>query len=283
MPDSASSAPTLSHADFITYSAVRLISVSNGSASGSGTGFFYTVKLQGTYEAILIVTNKHVIEGADEIVFDMHIRDGTKDSGQTERFRYSVKTAPVIHHPRADVDLCAIPISGVIEQMNEIGRLPYFATLTSKNIPNSDEWPNFSAIQPVTMAGFPNGLADEKNHMPLVRRGITATSLARDYNGRTDFMVDMACFPGSSGSPIFVWDPVMTVTSTAIRMGEVHFALVGILYQGPLINNSGQIVMGVAPSVAVSTMMHLGQAIKSSELLALEAVVRAMAKAEEAK
>jgi len=56
------------------------------------------------------------------------------------------------------------------------------------------------------MVGYPIGLWDEKNNYPIFRKGITATHPANDYNGKSEFMIDAACFPGSSGSPVYIID-----------------------------------------------------------------------------
>ena len=126
------------------------------------------------------------------------------------------------------------------------------------------------------MVGCPNGLYDGHNKMPLVRQGVTATSLYRDFDGRPEFMVDMACFPGSSGSPIFVHNTIgyFDRYSREVQVGKERIFFVGILYAGPQIDNRGVITMGVKERFSVQTMMHLGQAIRSNELSKLDDLVR---------
>jgi len=53
-------------------------------------------------------------------------------------------------------------------------------------------------------------------------------------------------------------------------LGNSRIKLLGILHSGPTINAKGEIILGQNPSVEISTMMHLGYAIRSSELLVLE-------------
>lgn len=43
------------------------------------------------------------------------------------------------------------------------------------------------------------------------RRGITATNINFDYNGKKEFVIDAACFPGSSGFPVFIWKVVIHI------------------------------------------------------------------------
>ena len=48
------------------------------------------------------------------------------------------------------------------------------------------------------------GLADARNNYPIFRKGYTAAHPAVDFNEDGIGLVDMACFPGSSGSPIYI-------------------------------------------------------------------------------
>ena len=43
--------------------------------------------------------------------------------------------------------------------------------------------------------------------MPILRRGTTATPIALNFEGRPEFLIDAAVYPGSSGSPVFVYLP----------------------------------------------------------------------------
>jgi hypothetical protein len=48
------------------------------------------------------------------------------------------------------------------------------------------------------MVGYPNGLWDTANNFPLIRRGVTATHIKNNYNGKSEFVIDIACYGGSS-------------------------------------------------------------------------------------
>jgi hypothetical protein len=152
----------------------------------------------------------------------------------------------------------------------------FLVTLGLDLIPEADDWNYFDAIEEVTMIGCPNGLSDEANNLPIVRRGITATSLGKLYNGKPEFMVDMACFPGSSGSPVFLHDRAgyFDRKKNSYMMGGHRIKLVGVLYAGPQITNAGQDILTKPSKFEVATMMHLGNAIRSSELRELDAEIR---------
>ena len=54
----------------------------------------------------------------------------------------------------------------------------YYTTLTLRDIPCKDEIANtISRIEDITVVGYPDGIWDSYNNMPIVRKGITATSL----------------------------------------------------------------------------------------------------------
>ena len=126
------------------------------------------------------------------------------------------------------------------------------------------------------MVGCPRGIFDEKNNIPIARRGITATPLGKKYEGNDQFVVDMACFPGSSGSPIFVYDRngFLDRKQNTYQIGAQRVFFVGVLFAGPVITNAGKIVMGQPTEVQVATAMHLGYAVRSTAMHAIEDLLR---------
>ena len=56
------------------------------------------------------------------------------------------------------------------------------------------------------MVGNPNGLYDTTNNFSLFRTAKTTTHPAIDYNGKKKALLDIACLPGSSGSPVSILD-----------------------------------------------------------------------------
>ena len=137
---------------------------------------------------------------------------------------------------------------------------------------------NMDAIESITMIGYPTGIFDEANNLPVIRRGITASRIGLRYNGRPEFLIDCACFPGSSGSPVFHYDTGPELTRDgSIRMGGVRFKFLGILWGGPTHNVDGEIVAkpietAVKPVSVTQVMMNLGFCIRASELAGFESV-----------
>lgn len=123
------------------------------------------------------------------------------------------------------------------------------------------------------MVGYPIGLADARNNYPIFRKGYTAAHPAVDFNEDGIGLVDMACFPGSSGSPIYI----LNEGSYRDKHGNSYFGssrvmLLGVLFAGPQYDARGDIVVKTIPTstqiVESSTrvMTNLGYYVKAAEI-----------------
>jgi hypothetical protein len=101
-------------------------------------------------------------------------------------------------HPSDDVDLCATPMEPFRQQAERADKRIFFTTLSTEHIPNEQILPQLLALEPVTTIGYPIGLWDEINNLPIARRGMTATHPRVDFNGERIGLIDIAAFPGSS-------------------------------------------------------------------------------------
>ena len=97
-------------------------------------------------------------------------------------------------------------------------------------------------------------------------------------------MIDAACFPGSSGSPVLLWNlSSYREKSGTIIMGSSRIKLLGVLYAGPQHTATGEVKVVEVPSkldtVAVSLIPNnLGNVIKAREILKFEPIFEVMAK-----
>ncbi|PWJ79784.1 trypsin-like peptidase [Pseudaminobacter salicylatoxidans] len=266
----------LTPAEKMLYSATRITTYHRGMRRSVGTGFFYIVNLENGRSSALLVTNRHVFEGCDRIDVTLPIRDENGEPSRTfHTWQLEFQGNP-IGHPDPTIDLAVISITDLHRQTAGAKELPFYITLSRDIIPSVEAWAEFDAIEEVTMVGCPNGLFDEANNLPIIRRGITATHPAKNYQGRDEFMVDLACFPGSSGSPVFLYSTGANFdrATGGYALGNIRLLLMGILYAGPTINQRGEIVLARQPAVSVAAMMHLGTVIKSTHLLAFDALVQ---------
>lgn len=96
--------------------------------------------------------------------------------------------------------------------------------------------------------GYPIGLWDEVNNLPIVRRVLAATRPGVDYNGLPVFLVDAAIYPGSSGSPVVVLSEGMIVDGASLMLGANRLMFLGIMPAVYQTNVTGQLVSTEIPT-----------------------------------
>lgn len=263
----------LSFSERLMYSTVRI-----ECNTGTGTGFFFKLLENGENHIPVIVTNKHVVEGAVTGKFLLTIADENRNPLNTEHFTVELDDFQNrwVFHPEEEIDLCVMPIAPIISEMNAKGYNPYFISLDTGLIPKAGQKDEFKAIENIIMVGYPNGIWDKINNLPVMRKGITATHPKFDYNGLPQLMIDAACFPGSSGSPVFIFDENgYTDKRGNINIGTPRILLLGVLFAGPQYTAQGGIhVVNIPTSqrevVLSSIPNNLGYVIKADKLLDFE-------------
>ncbi|WP_273281118.1 S1 family peptidase [Pseudooceanicola atlanticus] len=277
----------------LPYCVIRIISGnSDPTKTNVGTGFYYTSSA-GTEKGQfvpLIVTNKHVLKGATWCVIEIAKRnpDGSRHFGPAYRYKFDINSVTIFDHPDPGVDVTAIACAPLLEDFKaKSGLDPYMLSIDSSIAPPGALSPFLTAGTSVLMIGFPNGLADEQNNMPVMRRGILAAPYTINFQGRTDFVVDIAAFGGSSGSPVFAYFDGMVpildgpegVAGMGIQIGGPSIYFLGLLHSGPQVTADGDILVQPAPtSKAISRtniMMHIGFCAKASTLDDIESLVAA--------
>jgi hypothetical protein len=263
----------------LMYSTARIVGLnSNGAPFKTGTGFFYQfpVAAGDPRNVPILVTNKHVVEGVAQAEFVIHTNStgGLKPDGNGG---VRSQFADWVPHPNPKVDLCALPVGGVLNQAKA-----FFRALDPSIVPSEAQLEQLSAVEDVLMIGYPNGLWDAANNYPLIRRGITASHPAVDFevDGAATTVVDAACFPGSSGSPVILYNVGTYGDKKGNTVIGSRVMLLGVLFSGPLIQADGKIVIrniptAVEPIAQVNMMMNLGYIVKARELAALGAAVLA--------
>lgn len=278
--------------DELPFSTVR-ITTEGPSGRGSGTGFFMqlAVNTDGSNQPV-VVTNKHVIAGASTAYITI-LRSNVNDPSQPDYSKHFTATVAlnntrVIPHPDSAVDLVAIKVADVLLHVLNTGPRPFFRSVNISQTASPAFLTQLMAIEDVIMIGYPNGLWDTKNNLPIARRGITATPPFVDFSGNAEFMIDCACFPGSSGSPVFLVKPGSYVGKNGETVvSEARVMLLGVLYAGPVFNAKGDIQPSPIPTtttgqVSVPLMMNLGYCIKAHKLFWFEEYFQAERRAAQA-
>ena len=273
---------SLSIAEQLAYCTVRLECDLAGGDVSTGTGFFFNFSEKGEQSVPAIVTNKHVVKGAIAGRFHLTVRDsdGGPMIGETVAASLDRFESRWMMHSSPDIDLCAMPIEPLLREAQAKGKGVFYRTFTVSQIATETELQGLDQIEDITMIGYPTGLWDRKNNMPVFRRGATATHPARDWNGKPEFMIDAACFPGSSGSPVLLFNVGgYTDKQGNTTVGSARLKMLGVLYAGPQHVADGEIVMVPIPTanrpIALTAIpLHLGIVVKAKELMNLDAQFR---------
>lgn len=250
----------------------------NGNQTSTGTGFFFNFEDEKKNQIPVIITNKHVVFGSKDIkLFFKKVKNGEPDYGAPYIVTIPNNSKTVIQHPNKDVDLVAIPTAHIYEELSKKGIGIFYIATTEDGIPDDlTQKKELKSIENIWMIGYPNGLWDMKNNMPIVREGITATTPYMDYNGKREFLVDVAAFPGSSGSPIFFYRDFYTDKDDYRAKIGIKLYLLGVLYAGPQFTAQGNVIK-VNPtdptSVLTNIPMNLGCVIKANEILEFKKVL----------
>jgi hypothetical protein len=255
-----------------TRSTVR-IEVARGSSGGQGTGFYYTFQTGEEESKVIpvVVTCWHVVEGASRgALFFAEGGTNLMARGGPATGVFDDFEKLWIRHPDTNVDLAILPIASVLRRMEAIQKHLNIASLNAKVLASSNELWEVGAIAEVKFVGYPIGLWDEKNNLPISRRGVTATDPAIDYNGRRELLIDAAVYPGSSGSPVFLLDEGFIASSGGLTAGS-RVRLLGILAAVHQYTADGELEIVKIPAVFDAHIRsnipaNLGVVIKAERL-----------------
>lgn len=267
----------------LSYCTVRIAVDYADGRQGTGTGFFFKFLEDDKQHVPAIVTNTHVVEGGMKAKLFFNLADEAGDPMLRSHYWIGIENLSNswFPHPDPAVDLCVLPMAVAVETIAAEGRTPFYRTIDASLLLTQEELLDLGALEPVLMVGYPIGLWDSVNNLPILRRGVTATHAAVDYEGRSEFVIDAACFPGSSGSPVLLYNEngYMKRDGSIMMTGQ-RVRLLGILYGGPQLTVDGRIVVANVPTaqvpVAVSQIpINLGYVIRAEKLLDFDTVLRA--------
>lgn len=268
----------LTVAEQLMHSTVRIECRKTDNTISTGTGFFFKFLDDGQSHVPVIVTNKHIIEGSVTGAFHITRAKGdAPDFGNHLKCEIENFAGCWLPHPKEDIDLAIFPVGPILNQASASGTIFFWKSLDPSLIPKAGQIEDLTGMDSIVMIGYPNGLWDSKNNMPILRSGSTATHPKLDYEGKPIFLIDCACFPGSSGSPVMVYDPAGYRTRSGdLKLGQERLLLLGVLFAGPQHMIEGRIKeIDLAEFARVSKSFsqipnNLGFVIKSSALSEFE-------------
>ncbi len=267
--------------EFLAYMTVRLQCAVSPTEIRTGTGFFFELSQDDGSSLVLLVTNKHVSTGAvtTQLAFAVSDSEGHAVPGPGHLHQINHFQHTWINHPDGKTDLAVLPLIPIVQGLRSKGVSPFISVLTEQELLTDGQAAELSAVQDIVMVGYPNGVWDKANNMPIFRRGLTATSPKRDYNGLPEFVIDCACFPGSSGSPVVIFDEESFADSHIITFGRSRMLFLGVLYAGPQHSATGEIKvietpLAQRPIVLSQIPNNLGFVIKARKLLEFRGLFR---------
>lgn len=215
----------------LLFCTVRITNKMQNGKMTSGTGFFFDAATDASQFMPLIITNKHVLANAAQIVLHMIAKkpdENAPDLGK--HFDFTVGSTYFVGHPDPKVDVAVLSLTGLVDVLANHAPPPFFITLGWETLPTAAALPQFDAIEQLTFVGYPAGLSDPKHRTPFVRQAVTATPLAIPYGGDPTFFLDGAVFGGSSGSPVFIFNAgSWTDVKGTTNIGSSRLFLVGIV------------------------------------------------------
>ena len=239
--------------------------------SSVGTGFIVQHPLKDG-QGLFLITNKHVIESTKEgrltlTRLRMEGESAVPDLGQSEPVQLTGDGWKWTGHPSVDVDITAMPLVPLLEALGKMGKKVFVKSVPTNIIPDQKALEELDAVEEILFIGYPNNVYDRVNNLPICRKGITATHSCVDYENKPIFLVDASVFPGSSGSPVFIYNVGgwtgrhgMTVSSRILFLG----VLSAVLYrQGDGSLEFRDIPTAIKPVVHTQEMIDLGIVFKA--------------------
>lgn len=267
--------------DEIIHTTVRIECEAQDGRVTRGTAFICGFAERDEKQHLALITNKHVVRNARIAHFHMTIADdtGSPRYGTHIKIPFPDLESHCLLHPNDDIDLAAFPIGPIVKIMSEKGTPPFYRAIPRKYWADDSFFNELKALEDVIMIGYPNGMWDAANNTPIARRGMTATPAYLNFEGRPEFLIDCACFPGSSGSPVFLVNlGGFAPKEGPYELGASRLKLIGILWGGPVYTVNGEIKVVPIPTAVEARALspvpiNLGYCIKATELIVFDDLI----------
>lgn len=257
-------------AENLFFTTVRIDTTASDGGRGAGTGFLFAHRISEEKHAIFVVTNKHVVNGMQTGSLTFHQKKGDVPKlGHGFRLDIQDWSQAWFGHPSPDIDIAVVPfvpMEAHIRQQQQVEL--FYRCVDSSMLPTPQQLEQLDAIESVTFIGYPNGIWDKTNLIPVARRGTTATPLAVDFEGTPRFVIDASVFGGSSGSPVFIFNQGMFTDKKGNTSIASRLLFVGVVAAVFFKTELNQIVAVpvptvTAPMVSNREMLDLGIVFKS--------------------
>ncbi len=246
----------------LLFNTVRLTATDESGNANISTGFLVTAtEAKGAIP--FLVTCAHSV-GKAKFVELACVRAGAGDTpqlGSIESVRIS--TGDLLSFARQDsnLDVCVIPFAPILNHFETSGKRLFVRPLSLDNFIKSNQRAELNAIEDLVFVGYPKGLYDHVNLLPLIRKGISATPIWADFQGKPWFLIDAEVFAGSSGSPVFILNEGAYPTGAGLNIGT-RFHFVGMIIKSLDETTTGQHI-GLGTVLAAAPIeAYIGTAVR---------------------
>jgi len=257
-------------AERLLFTVIRIETLGLEGEQKVGTGFIFSYKSDNK-RYLFLVTCKHVISGAKEGMLTFIKSDGQKPLlGEGYRLKIEDFENAWFKHKSEHVDVAILPFVPILDHISNQGVQVFFRSIPANLVPSDEKLKEIDAVEDVLFIGYPVGLWDPKNLIPVVRKGITATPVFLDFKGEKQFLIDASVFPGSSGSPVFIynkgiyWDKKSGGTVVGHRI--FFLGMLSAVFKMP---DTGEIIIPIEgmPVVRINQLVDIGVVFKAETIL----------------
>jgi hypothetical protein len=198
-------------AEQLLFSTVRIESFNSEGVRQIGTGLIFSFEIGNQEKTITqyIVTCKHVVENSisGRITFLSKTSGTEVELGKTICYVDNKNFGAIwFGNSNKNIDVAIFPLNDLFSFFIYKEESIFYRAIRNDMIPDEESMKEIDALEEVIFIGYPWGLWDEKNYLPVFRKGITASPITVDFEGDKKFLIDASVFPGSSGSPVFLFN-----------------------------------------------------------------------------
>ena len=201
----------------------------------TGTAFFYNYVSESDPNKVIpfLITNYHVIRDGRKGVVELSEGSdaATPKIGSTVRVEVDLNIPH--NYINEKLDIAIIPIGHALNALKDNGKIAFYRSIGKELLPNAIQISELAALEEIVFIGYPSGLRDKHSGLPIIRRGITASPVWSNFDGKSQFLIDAGVFPGSSGSPVFILNQGSYSTKNGISIGS-RLMFLGVLTQSML-------------------------------------------------
>ena len=241
--------------DKLYYSTVQ-VKCGDGS---SGTAYFVVDSSIKNALKFYLVSNNHVVKNKSNCSITFHRAESTRSERKVGIYEHKFRELKWQNgwksHPDPKIDIAVMSLNLVLNDLELRSIFLFFRAIDLSSIPSAAEVNLVKAIEEITYVGYPAGLIDTVNNLPIARKGCLATPLHEDFNGEPIFLIDGSVFGGSSGSPVCLLnESSYSDTNNNHYVGANRFHLIGTIFQNIELRQNNQSI-------------DIGKVLKASTIL----------------